>query len=123
MIDPLQQLLQIQGLASSAFPADSRYHGLATLTIEGPDGTRRVYVSRRFIPSAHRFALVQTHSVVGGDRLDNLAAQYLGNPELFWQLCDANGAMRPDELVETVGRRVRITLPADIPGAPDAEGD
>jgi hypothetical protein len=122
MIDPLQQLLQVQGLAARAFPVDSRYHGLTTLTIEEPDGTKRVYVSRRFIPPADRFALLQTHSVVGGDRLDKLAARYLGNPELFWQLCDANGAMRPNELVETVGRRLRITLPVDIPGAPDVEG-
>lgn len=123
MIDPLQQLLQMQGLGASAFPASSRYHGLTTLTIEESDGTTRVYVSRRFIPAAERFALVQTHGVANGDRLDKLAAQYLGNPELFWQLCDANGAMRPNELVETVGRRLKITLPVDIPGAPDVEGN
>ena len=121
MIDPLQQLLQIQGLAASAFPVNSRYHGLATQTIEEPDGTKRVYVSRRFIPASERFALLQTHSVAGGDRLDKLAALYLGDPELFWQLCDANGAMRPNELVETIGRRLRITLPVDIPGAPNVE--
>ena len=122
MIDPLQQLLQIQGLAARAFPADSRYHGLGTLTFEEADGTKRVYLSRRFIPPTGRFAPLQTHSVASGDRLDKLAALYLGNPELFWQLCDANGAMRPSELVETVGRRLRITLPVDIPGAPDVEG-
>ena len=53
-----------------------------------------------------------------GERLDNIAAQYLGDPEQFWRICDANGAMRPDELTETVGRRLRITLPEGIPGAP-----
>ena len=119
MIDPLQQLLQIQGLAASAFPIDSRYHGLATLTIEDSDGTTRAYASRRFIPQTDRFSQIQTHSVASGDRLDKLAAHYLGNPELFWQLCDANGAMRPDELIEIIGRRLRITLPVDIPGAAD----
>ena len=31
------------------------------------------------------------------DRLDVMAAQYLGDPELFWRICDANGAMRPEE--------------------------
>ena len=31
--------------------------------------------------------------------------------------CDANGAMQPDELTETVGRRLRITLPEGITGA------
>ena len=27
-----------------------------------------------------------------GERLDNVAAQYLGDPTLFWRLCDANNA-------------------------------
>ena len=51
-----------------------------------------------------------------GDRLDNLAARYLGDPEQFWRLCDANGAMRPDELTQTSARRLRITLPEGVPG-------
>lgn len=55
-----------------------------------------------------------------GDRLDNLAAQYLGDPELFWRLCDANSALHPEELTERVGRRLRVTLPEGIPGAPGA---
>ena len=45
---------------------------------------------------------------------------YLGDPEQFWRVCDANRAMRPDELTETIGRRLRITLPEGIPGAPNA---
>ena len=55
-----------------------------------------------------------------GERLDIIAAQHLGDPEQFWRLCDANGAMRPDELTETVGRRLRITLPEGIPGPRNA---
>ncbi len=58
--------------------------------------------------------------VVEGDRVDNLAAQYLGDPELYWRLCDANGVMRPDDLTETAGAKVAITLPEGIPGASDA---
>ena len=72
------------------------------------------------MPPPERFALLQEHTVSQGDRLDNLAAQYLGDPEQFWRLCDANGAMRPEELTETVGRRLRITLPEGIPGRPNA---
>ena len=53
-------------------------------------------------------------------RLDNLAAEYLGDPEQFWRICDANGVLRPDELTDTIGRRIRITLPDGIPGAPNA---
>ena len=48
-------------------------------------------------------------------RLDNLTNLYLGDPEQFWQLCDANNAKHPDEL-ETIGRQIRITLPEGIPG-------
>ena len=32
-------------------------------------------------------------------------------------LADANGAMRPEELVQTVGRKLRITLPEGIVGS------
>jgi hypothetical protein len=64
--------------------------------------------------------LLQEHVVTEGDRLDNIAAKYLGDPEQFWRVCDANGAMLPDELIETIGRRLRITLPEGVPGAPNA---
>ena len=42
--------------------------------------------------------------MIDGDRLDNVSAQYLGDPEQFWRLCDANNAMEPEELTES--RRV-----------------
>jgi hypothetical protein len=58
--------------------------------------------------------------VTQGDRLDNVTARYLGDPEAFWRICDANNAMRPNELTETIGRRLRITLPEGIPGPPNA---
>jgi hypothetical protein len=39
---------------------------------------------------------------------------------MFWRICDANGAMQPEELTQTVGRRLRITLPEGIPTTPNA---
>ncbi len=60
------------------------------------------------------------HLVTQDERLDNITAQYFNDPEQFWRLCDANGAIRPDELTETIGRRLRITLPEGIPGTPNA---
>ena len=117
MSDPLQALLQ--GPAKpSLFPANSRYSGLDTGALITPDGRTLVYVRRRFVPPPEAFALLQEHTVVQGDRIDNLAAKYLGDPERFWLLCDANAAMRPEELTEIVGRILRITLPAGIPGTP-----
>jgi hypothetical protein len=98
------------------FSLNSRYYGLATATLETADGKQIVYVRRRFVPPPENFALLVEHTVTEGERLDNITAQYLGDPEQFWRLCDANGAIRPEELVETVGRRIRITLPEGIPG-------
>jgi hypothetical protein len=117
MIDPLQRLLAAPGLRATAFAPTSRYHGLDTLAVTAADGTSRVYLARRFVPPPERFALQQLHFVAAGERLDQLAARYFGDPEMFWVLCDANGAVRPDELVEVVGRRLRVTLPEGVPGA------
>jgi hypothetical protein len=53
------------------------------------------------------------HVVTDGDRLDNVTARYLGDPELFWRVADANLAMQPEELTgpDRRGRRMRIPLP------------
>lgn len=100
------------------FPPTSRYAGLAAAVLDTGAGPV-AYLLRRFVPQPERFALLQEHAVSEGERLDNLAAAYLGDPEQFWRVCDANRAMRPDDLM-TVGRVLRITLPEDIPGASDA---
>jgi hypothetical protein len=102
-------------VAATQFPVTSRYNGIATATLLGPDGQTIIYLTRRFLPSADRFALLQIHTVTQAERLDNIAAQYLGDSTAFWRLCDANNAMRPDELTETLGRQLLITLPEGIP--------
>jgi len=101
------------------FPPTSRYANVETAELEIGPGRTVNYLRRRFMPQPDRFVLLLEHTVVDGDRLDNLTARYLGDPEQFWRVADANGAMRPEELTETVGRRLRITLPEGIPGAPD----
>ncbi|MBI3900070.1 MAG: LysM peptidoglycan-binding domain-containing protein [Gammaproteobacteria bacterium] len=113
--DPVQALLSQTALKNSLFSANSRYYGLEPLTITR-HGTIVAYIPRRFVPSPSRFQLLQEHTVVQGERLDNIAGQYLGDPTLFWRLCDANNALRPEALTETPGRRLRITLPEGIVG-------
>lgn len=120
MFDPsqaLQQMMQSSGLRITLFPPNSRYHGIETATIETADGRTVIYLRRRFVPQPDRFTLLVEHTVVASERLDHIAARYLGDPEQFWRICDANGALRPEELTEEVGRRLRITLPEGIPGA------
>ena len=92
------------------FIPTSRYAALETLTLKREDGTDLVYLKRRFLPPPERFALLQEHVVTEGERLDNLAAAALGDPEQFWRLCDANRAMRPEELTETPGRRLMYSM-------------
>ncbi len=116
MSDPLQRLLQLQGIESRVFPPNSRYHGIEIASREGADGEPVVYLRRRFVPPPEALAILRTHRVESGDRLDNLAAALLGDPELFWRLADANRALHPEELTERVGRRLRVTLPEGVPG-------
>ena len=96
------------------FPFTSRYFGIPTAQLETAEGKRVAYLRRRFVPPPERFDLLLEHTVSEGDRLDNIAAQHLGDPEQFWRVCDANGAVRPEELTEQAGRRLRITLPEGI---------
>jgi hypothetical protein len=112
----LNALLQFAGVQPSLFPVNSRYRGIDTGKLETPGGRVVVYLRRRFVPSPESLASVQQHVVAQSDRLDNLAARYFGDPELFWRMCDANAAMRPDDLTETLGRVLRVTMAQGIPG-------
>ncbi|HEY8683154.1 MAG TPA: LysM domain-containing protein [Rhodanobacter sp.] len=102
------------------FPPTSRYALTPTAILVRADGTPVTYLKRRFVPAPENLALLQWHQVVQNERLDNITARYLGDPEQFWRLCDANRALRPEELTETIGKQLRITLPEGIPGVPHA---
>lgn len=114
--DPVQAMLAQTSLQRTLFALSSRYYGIDTATMTGADGKVIIYIRRRFVPPADGFQLLQEHSVTQDERLDNIAARYLGDPELFWRVSDANSAMRPEDLVKKVGRKLRITLPQGITG-------
>ncbi|HEY8009946.1 MAG TPA: LysM domain-containing protein [Rudaea sp.] len=104
----------------STFAANSRYVNTPTKTCTLPDGTQVNYLARRFVPAPESLALLGTYTVVQGDRLDNIAARVLGDPELFWRICDGNRELRPAALTAAIGRQLRITLPAGFPGPSNA---
>jgi hypothetical protein len=120
MTQVIQSDLQHSSLRATAFGPTSRYHGISTATGKTPDGSTVVYLRRRFVPRVESFVLLQEHTVAEGERPDTVAARYLEDPEQFWRVCDANDVMYPNELTDTIGRRVRITLPQGIPGAANA---
>ena len=95
------------------FPVPSRYYSVETARLTLPDGREIVYLRRRFPPRAAAVPLAE-HLVTESDRLDNVTAVYLGDPEQFWRVCDANNALRPAEMEED-GRR--IVIPAINGGA------
>jgi hypothetical protein len=102
------------------FPPTSRYAQSETRELVTPAGTTVVYLRRRLVAPLDRFVTVQEHRVAQGDRLDGLTARYLGDPEQFWRICDANGALWPGEL-EELARVVRITLPEGLPAPPEPD--
>ena len=105
-------------MATYNFPPTSRYYGIETATLTTADGRQVSYLRRRFLPSPDLFSLLLLHTVSEGERLDTIANKYMEDPTAFWRIADANAAMRPEKLTETVGRKLRITLPQGIPGTP-----
>ncbi len=97
------------------FDQKSRYYTIenAEMIVRDPDGKERklVYKKRRFIPSSEDMTTLLEHTVTQGERLDNLTAKYIGDPLLFWRVCDANIILDPEELTKEAGRKIRIALP------------
>lgn len=128
MQDQLKALLDAGAVPGSSLPPTSRYASTEvrtwTPTAESDADDEPVpvpYRSRRLCPAPDRHALLHEHTTEGGERRDLLAAQQLGDPALWWRIADANAVLDPSHLTLPVGRRLRITTAADVPGVPDAD--
>ena len=95
------------------FEPTSRYYDIETVKMTVGEAEPRVvsYKRRRIIPPSETMTIIVEHTVTQGDRLDNLAVRYVGDPEQFWRICDANDVLRPEELTEEIGCTVKIALP------------
>ncbi len=89
----------------------SRYAVLEDAVYESPDGRPIKYKLRRFLPQGRTIPMQSLVSVAIGDRVDSIAARTLGDPEQFWQLCDANDCMNPFELTTELGRLLCVPIP------------
>lgn len=111
MFEPTSRYANIDDATIERQKKEEREVGAVTTT------TTRItyrYKKRRFIPMERQPAISHL-TVTGGDRLDQIVAKLLGDPEQYWQICDANfddddGAMHPLDLMK-VGRLLNIPLP------------
>ncbi len=95
------------------FPVTSRYFGIEIATLQTSQGKTVSYLRRRFLPDSTKAIALAEYTVTQGDRLDNVTARFLGDPEQFWLVCDANNAMRPDDLTKEsqIGHSLIIPMP------------
>lgn len=87
--------------------ANSRYANDTLEMIKGSDGVNRTSIVLPE-PEPKTFAF-KTHVITGFDRLDNLAYTFLGDPSLWWQICDINPE-RIDWTELQVGDKIRIPV-------------
>jgi hypothetical protein len=116
MTDPVQMLIAAGAIPAAPFGPSSRYANVAIVRYSLPDDgsgadNSVAYVLRRFIPQAADIPIATWHTVRGGERVDHLAAHYLGDVELTWRIADANLASDLLEITATPGWRLAIPLP------------
>jgi hypothetical protein len=111
---PIDNFVASGGTSGATLQPNSRYYSIGTTTFTRPDGVIVRYLSRRIIPQPDQYTTIRQYVVVQGDRIDTVANAQIGDPLLFWILCDANGASDPDSLTADAGRVLSITLPAGI---------
>ncbi|NEQ21945.1 MAG: hypothetical protein F6K28_22640 [Microcoleus sp. SIO2G3] len=97
------------------FNPDSRYYRLETAEYTIADGRKIAYKRRRFLPQGETLPLSSEVTVSRDDRLDLVTAKLLGEAEQFWQVCDANNAMKPEDLLIELVQVLRIPIPQPPP--------
>lgn len=115
-IEPYESALDgIPG--SHPYPRTSRYHDAEIGVHIQPDGTEVRYAKRRLLPPlSETEGETAPHTVSSGERPDQLAQRYLGDPAQWWRIADANPTLDPRELTAEPGREIEIPLPGGFPG-------
>jgi hypothetical protein len=88
----------------------SRYEPITDASLLTKDGRTIRYKRMRFVPQVSSRPRLFTKAQLG-DRPDLIAFRAIGDPELFWRLCDLNLVRRPVDLTAVPGRPVAIPSP------------
>jgi hypothetical protein len=104
------------------YPRSSRYHDAEIGVHTQPDGTEVRYTKRRLLPPLGATTDATAgdtvaHTVSEGERPDLLAQRYLGAPDQWWQIADANPVLDPHELTAEPGRTIDVPLPGGFPAS------
>jgi hypothetical protein len=99
---------------------NSRYYGLTIRERTNAAGVTENFVARRIIPATERYRALDRHRADGDERIENLSADYLGDPELYWRICDANGDEDPGLATQPISRLITIPLPLEVADDGDA---
>lgn len=89
------------------FDVRSRYYNLEEAKFDrkapfnaGLAGVTQIaYKRRRFLPQGRSLPVLAEVRVTEGERLDLLTHRLLGDPQQYWQVCDANDTMNPTALI------------------------
>ncbi|WP_420000279.1 hypothetical protein [Streptomyces boninensis] len=94
------------------YPRTSRYHDAEIGTHTQDDGTEVRYAKRRLLPPVPEDPDdTAPHTVTAGERPDHLAQRYIGDPEQWWRIADANPVLDPRELTDEPGEVIGIPEP------------
>ena len=83
----------------------SRYQSVPDRWLRREDGRILAYKAPRRVPAPQS---PRRYVVRDGDRPDLAAWAALGDPERFWELCDAAGEAKPQDLTAIPGRRIPV---------------
>ena len=89
----------------------SRYVGSAVLSRSEADGREVQFLRTRFLPPTGSLPTLQEKKVDPAVRLDRIATNVYGAPDLWWRICDASDAMNPFDLETETGRQLRVPMP------------
>ena len=90
------------------FP-NSRYENTQDYSPVDGRGNKYKVKKIRFIPQQEP---VDSSTIKELDRLDHLSDLFYANPTAFWRMCDANGIMFPNDLLD-VGKKITIPKERD----------
>lgn len=99
---------------SEFFALNSRYRTVPLRSRVAEDGSVETFVGRRVIPEVDRYKPLTQHRLSGVERIDRIAADHFGDPELYWRICDANGDQDPAEAASPDGRVLVIPMPLEV---------